>query len=582
MTTAPRGPCAPTQALANAVLLSGEQLLRLAKEESTPEVHAGMFPLPANSTASRAPQNTPPPLPARPTPILRIRASTDASTDTPAQPPSDSTPQSYASSPTLMGDAVSDRSYKMEESKPDSAGVIRNGMTPRDGDVVMDQGPGPEAEAEPTTHDDIEMTDNETVAADNERPETDPDALLRTLKIKHDLTMTQQDVDEMMGRVMGLIQASIKPTSLEGDIQTEVIMQTFFFKVIMHTVSFAGDPPQRQDTRTAEFFRNLTAYPAPDGPCTLYQALDKNFDKEEIEGTTIARYSAVESLPPILHILVQRTKGDGTKNPNPVVIEERLELDRYMDAPEGSELMFLRETSWALKKHRAVLTEQENQLAALDGIPPPPPSVGQESVKSSSFTTDGQFTMVDRDDVAGWDDPQFAGFAKYALEMDGYTEDVTDEQGVPYFTFPAVSEASSSSPAVPTPPSSEQQQQEQQLEPGQATAAARQKLQEDLSGVNAQLESLFAGPSNHAYALHSIVCHSGSGRGGHYWVWIRDFEEGVWRKYNDTSVSEERDTRKLLDNLNSSGDPYFLCYVREEARGSYVRVPKREVAGLEV
>ena len=70
----------------------------------------------------------------------------------------------------------------------------------------------------------------------------------------------------------------------------------------------------------------------------------------------------------------------------------------------------------------------------------------------------------------------------------------------------------------------------------------------------------------------------GSGRGGHYWVWIRDFEAGLWRKYNDTVVSEERDTRKLLDNLNSSGDPYFLCYVRDADRGVHVKVPKRDPA----
>lgn len=557
MRTAPRGPCAPSQALANAVLLSGEQLLRLAKEGPPPDVHAGMFPLPADSTVTRAPQNTPPPLPARPTPILRLRAETDASSESSGQPSSDSASQSYASSPTLMGDAASDRSFRMDDVKPDSMGVTQSGASVEDGDVDMAQGTQPA----PATKEDVEMTDGEvtTPDAEHEPPETDADSLLRTLKIKHDLTMTQQDVDEMIGRVMGLIQASIKPTSTEGDIQTEVIMETFFFKVIMHTVSFTGEPPERQDKRAAEFFRNLTAYPAPDGPCTLYQALDKNFDKEEIEGTAISRYSAVESLPPILHILVQRTKGDGTKNPNPVVIDERLQLDRYMDAPEGSELMFLRETSWALKKHRALLTEQENQLAALDSIPLPGGS--QSNLDAGAFSTiDGR---------NGRDD-HFAKYGKYVLEMDGYAEDVSDEDGVPRFDFRAVEEASSP-PAQGTPQAAISR-----------ASIVRKQLQDDLNDVNSKLENLFAGMSNHSYALHSIVCHSGSGRGGHYWVWIRDFEEGIWRKYNDTNVGEERDTRKLLDNLNSSGDPYFLCYVREEDRGDYVRVPKREVADMDL
>lgn len=454
-----------------------------------------------------------------------------------------------------MGDTVSDRSYRMDDAKPDYNGITHDAAAPAgDGDVEMQEN----KELASATNDDIQMTDGETATSgDNqERPETDAESLLRTLKIKHDLTMTQQDVDEMMGRVMGLVQASIKPTSAEGDIQTEVIMETFFFKVITHTVSFSlGDPPQRHDTRAAEFFRNLTAYPAPDGPCTLYQALDNNFDKGEVEGTTISRYSAIESLPPILHVLVQRTKGDGTKNPNPVVIEETLQLDRYMDAPEGSELQYLRETSWALKRHRALLTEQENQLAAMDNIAFP----GQDT-----STGDRQFTMVDKN--AGTD-ASFSDLGRFALEMDGYGEDVADENGVPRFTFPD----DDASPASQTPPPTTLSR----------TVAVRQQLQSDLADVNAKLEGLFAGMSNHSYALHAVVCHSGSGRGGHYWVWIRDFDAGVWRKYNDTNVSEERDTRKLLDGLNFSGDPYFLCYVREEDRGRYVRVPKREVEGME-
>ncbi|SPO05205.1 uncharacterized protein DNG_07892 [Cephalotrichum gorgonifer] len=563
MTTAPRGPCAPSQALANAVLLSSEQLLRLSKEETNPEVNLGMFPLPASTTAVQAPQGSPPPLPARPTPILRLRPSVDGPTDAAASVSGDSGSQSYASSPTLMGDAASDRSYKMDDWKLDSVdatGDTAGFAQEEDVDMVHS------TDAAPALNEDVEMTDGETAASDEdlaERPETDAESLLQTLKIKHELTMSQQDVDEMMGRVMGLMQASIKPTSTEGDIQTEVILQTFFFRVIMHTVSFTtGESPQRQDTRTAEFFRNLTAYPAPDGPCTLYQALDNNFDKEEIEGTTISRYSAVESLPPILHVLVQRTKGDGTKNPNPVVIDEYLQLDRYMDAPEGSDLMYLRETSWALKKRRAELTEQENLLSSMDSTPLP----STNTQEGQHNTDDRQFVMIDS--TAGSDE-QFAKYGKYALERDGYTEDVVDEEGIPRFDF--LDAVDASSPTTRPLPS---------LSPPSRTREIRQQLQEDLNTVNAKIEGLFVGMSNHNYALHAVVCHSGSGRGGHYWVWIRDFEEGIWRKYNDTVVSEERDTRKLLDNLNSSGDPYFLCYVRAEDRAGYVRVPKREVPDL--
>jgi ubiquitin carboxyl-terminal hydrolase 25/28 len=78
------------------------------------------------------------------------------------------------------------------------------------------------------------------------------------------------------------------------------------------------------------------------------------------------------------------------------------------------------------------------------------------------------------------------------------------------------------------------------------------------------------------YRLHAVICHSGGLSSGHYWVWIYDFDIGVWRKYNDAAVTKQADTTEVLRHLSNSSEPYYLCYVRDEDKEKYVNVPKRQ------
>lgn len=48
-------------------------------------------------------------------------------------------------------------------------------------------------------------------------------------------------------------------------------------------------------------------------------------------------------------------------------------------------------------------------------------------------------------------------------------------------------------------------------------------------------DELSEGPYH--YKLFSIMIHSGSASGGHYYAYIKDFTNGKWFCFNDTSVS---------------------------------------------
>lgn len=66
--------------------------------------------------------------------------------------------------------------------------------------------------------------------------------------------------------------------------------------------------------------------------------------------------------------------------------------------------------------------------------------------------------------------------------------------------------------------------------------------QEDDEGIdmssNTEAKSMLTNePGPYNYELFSIMIHSGSASGGHYYAYIKDFETGQWHCFNDQSVS---------------------------------------------
>ena len=60
----------------------------------------------------------------------------------------------------------------------------------------------------------------------------------------------------------------------------------------------------------------------------------------------------------------------------------------------------------------------------------------------------------------------------------------------------------------------------------------QEKMKEEPGSL---LEYLKAG--DYVYELYSILIHSGSAMGGHYYAYIKSFEDGKWYNFNDGSVS---------------------------------------------
>ena len=63
----------------------------------------------------------------------------------------------------------------------------------------------------------------------------------------------------------------------------------------------------------------------------------------------------------------------------------------------------------------------------------------------------------------------------------------------------------------------------------------QEKMKGQQEGGGSILEYLKAG--DYVYNLYSILIHSGSAMGGHYYAYIKSFEDGKWYNFNDGNVN---------------------------------------------
>ncbi|GAB0088457.1 Ubiquitin carboxyl-terminal hydrolase [Sergentomyia squamirostris] len=100
-------------------------------------------------------------------------------------------------------------------------------------------------------------------------------------------------------------------------------------------------------------------------------------------------------------------------------------------------------------------------------------------------------------------------------------------------------------------------------------------IQEDDEGIDMSTSTDHKTTANHSsgpfiYELFSIMIHSGSASGGHYYAYIKDFESGEWYCFNDQTVSSitQEDIQKSFGGgralysgaYSSSINAYMLMY----------------------
>ena len=75
---------------------------------------------------------------------------------------------------------------------------------------------------------------------------------------------------------------------------------------------------------------------------------------------------------------------------------------------------------------------------------------------------------------------------------------------------------------------------------------------------NYHMEGVNQTDESNLYDLFSIMIHSGSANGGHYFVYIKNFENNQWYSFNDQTVSKVN--VQFLLFLSEFGTRYYILW----------------------
>ncbi|KAI9791044.1 MAG: ubiquitin-specific protease ubp2 [Candelina submexicana] len=312
----------------------------------------------------------------------------------------------------------------------------------------------------------------------------------------------QQDVTEVIANVLFQMQCAIKANNIDTDGEQLDEIKSLFYGKTKSYIKKDGS------VRTKEEFFSDIKVDVASGPRDIYAALDGAFDVQnvDVDGTSSPQYGAISLLPPVLQIQVQRVQFDQAKKASykseaHLKLEETIYLDRYMDSGNAA-LMQRREEAWRWKER---VRELETRKAIL--------------------------TLTDTD----MDLPEVIDMTQgYLMELQSAEDD--DVVMVNPDVLQALNE----------------------------NAADMRHIETEITHLNTSITSQFTDLRALPYRLHSVFIHRGTAMFGHYWIYIYDFKKDIWRRYNDSYVTEIKDRREVFEQETTNpATPYFLVYVRE-------------------
>jgi ubiquitin carboxyl-terminal hydrolase 25/28 len=426
---------------------------------------------------------------------------------------------------------------------PAGSALAGNNANPTDS-IMENTDAAPITPADSVMNDDLTSTGESHVPAPPTRPppippRADPKpatkpAVQSSSKIgRIEESARQQDAAEVMANIFDLISCAITGDSIlrEGE-QGDAIKNLFFGDVT--TVMEKPDGVQKVHELRDHF---LVATGQRDR--SLYATLDEDFGLGEIEGGGGTRYDYVEQAAPIQIINVKRLqfkKGQPVYDHSHIGLEKTMYLDRYLARTptlDEAQLLELRKAQWAKQKELRELDTKRTKLqtTGIEGMTLPD-CLDATSDYVNSLATGG----------------------------------------------PEHEQQSSSQGFLPTPPP----------ELTDALHARAADLAADLAGIDDQMTKLeseintvFKDCNSVPYRLHAVFTHRGDVKGGHYWIYIYDFQNNDWRVYNDEQVDPVVEESVVLDKEEgprpkvSTGVVYVRADLVEEYTEAVCRRPEK-------
>ena len=339
----------------------------------------------------------------------------------------------------------------------------------------------------------------------------------------------QQDVTEVIANVLFQLQCAIKADYVdESGEQLDQIKMLFFGKQKSYTTNNEGS------IRTKEEFISDIKVDVASGPRDIYAALDGAYDVQQVEvgGGYEPQYTTISQLPPVLQVHVQRAQFDPLekktyKSNHHLELKETIYMDRYMDSTDA-DLMQRRRECWSWKRRLGDLGKRKLGLTTTElGTSLP------ELLTSTSGYLD-QFASADIATSTSTDASVVEIPSTLLQNINVIGEELKQEIG---------------------------------------------SIEREMKSLMASIDSQYNDLRKLPYRLQSVFIHRGYVNSGHYWIYIRDFETNIWRKYNDGYVTEVKDTKEIFEQELSErpATSYFVVYVKDELKNQLVNPVCRDI-----
>lgn len=324
----------------------------------------------------------------------------------------------------------------------------------------------------------------------------------------------QQDVTEVHDETMWRLRSGMTPQGRDQRGEQIDPLRDIFSIGYLDTKVKDG-VPQKGET---DFDTSITC-DVPKEDTDIYSLLDKWLDLSppNNEDPSLESYKSLKALPPVLQISTPRIDFDKStyttfKSTKTVRLEEEIYLDRYIDHSHPSTLS-KRRACWGWKKELKDLKEERLRLT----------DTGMDINSPTAILHTAEY-------LAGLDEvnQELESIGSSRIEADG---DITSAL----------------------------------ITAAQEQAARLSVLDSEIDELQKKINPQFEDMKNIKYRLAAVFFHRGSTGSGHYWIYIRDFDKEIWRKYNDETVEEHTKLDDIFAaNSYGQGTPTYVVYVAED------------------
>ncbi|KIW00916.1 hypothetical protein, variant 2 [Verruconis gallopava] len=367
------------------------------------------------------------------------------------------------------------------------------------------------------------------------RPKQDSDKTNTTHSTPLEEQYRQQDAHEVTSKIIQRTIAAIKPTRIDPNGERGDRIRDLFYGVLQQLctrntekrVSFEPDYDPWQMLHLSK------------KPKDVQEGLDITFGRDQIEigGGEVTRYTVIKVAPPILQLYLQNretVKDEKTGNfrseriAHDMEVNKTINLDRYMEV-NNQEILPIREHSWDLR----------DRLEQIEM------SLGLRKVKLKKQGKIGnQVITLDSDEAF----TALGSIIKSARsEGENGLIDVRDEEDYDL---------------------------EKLLEDeAKLDEVSKDEMKKELPEIRKELNALPLGRCDTdamKYHIFAIFMYSGTGAAGHWWIYIRDFKNNVWRSYNDSHVNVVDENEVFQKRDPKQAGPQMIVYVRDDQKDELI------------